>query len=353
MSKQKGFTLVEALIVTTMMLVTMGVIYSMILYFRDVTGTEQARVRQVQESRFLLSSFSNSMKNAGAVLTMTHSGSFLGAETYFNGIFPLNNNAFPDGVILASGDPGAATRLMSAVVPRDDATLQVENITATPAWAAGDLGIIISSDGYYVFRVASVGTNIVMDASSAVYYSGLLSTTNYDDPSATAGNAIEYPVNAPVVRLDDFGIFLVREFYDFDAGRMRRQLLRVSDCRGDADVLATSSPAEKSLIADNIWDMQFVYSSYPNFPDVSGKIDYFKKGSAAVLIDLLADMRSRTFKEVALTVVALTDDYPGKGSAEYTIPIIGDEDSYVIPPGKFNYRIHSLLIQPMNFGISI
>jgi len=352
MRRQNGFTLVEAMIVTTMMLITMGVIYSMIIYFRDVSGTEQARVRQVQESRFLLSSFSSDLKNAGAVLTMTHSGAFLGAAPFFNGIFPLNNTGFPDGMILASGDPGGVTKLVAEVNPSDSNVLDVDSIAANPAWAAGDIGVLLSTEGYYVFRVSAVGTTISM-ASTPLYYSGFLNTANYADPTATKGNNIEYPVNAPVVRLDKFGIYLISEAYDFAAGHMRRQLIRVGDCNGDADVLGAGSAAEKSLIADNIWDMQFVYTSYPNFPNVSGKIDYFKKGSAATLTDLLDDMRTRAFKEVTLTVVALTDDYPGKGKVTYTIPEIGDENSYTIPSGKFNFRIQSQLIEPKNFSITI
>ena len=122
MDKRKGFSLVEAMVVLVLMLIIMSAVYMMIMYYRDVSGTEQARVRQTQESRFLLSVFSSELKNAGAVMTLVNTGGFLTMPPYFNGIYPLNNTDVPDGVIVASGDPNAVSKLVAGRPRRSTTT---------------------------------------------------------------------------------------------------------------------------------------------------------------------------------------------------------------------------------------
>ena len=281
MNRRKGFSLVEALVVMVLMILIMSAIYMMIMYYRDVSGTEQARVRQTQESRYLLSVFSSELKNAGAVMTLVNTGGFLTVPPYFNGIYPLNNTDFSDGVILASGDPNAVSKLTSAVDPSNDLVLQVNNTVADPAWAVGDQGMLIGPAGFYVFSVESVTASSITMEGTPVYYSGLLNTTHYDDPETVMGNALEYPVNAPVMRLGDFSIYLVQERYDAAKMRQVRDMVRVSDCAGFGDVLTNPNPAiVKGVIAENIWDMQLVYTSYPNFPDVATKDDFFTAGAS-------------------------------------------------------------------------
>ena len=358
MRGRKGFSLVEAMVVLVLMVLIMSSVYLMIMYFRDVSGTEQARVRQTQESRYLLSVFSSELKNAGAVLTLANTNSFLAASPYFNGIYPLNNTNFPDGVILANGDPNAVSKLIAEAKPSDSPVLLVNNTIADPAWAPGDKGILIGPDGYYVFSVAVVtpGVSIEM-ATTPVYYSGLLNTTNYvDTPGpAGAGNTVIYPVNAPVMRLGDFSIYLVNERYDVAKKHNVRDLVRVSDCAGKFNVLVDTDPAIlKGVITENVWDLQLAYTAYPNFPDVTTKNDFFTSSGSSDPDALLTAIRTKNLKEITVNVMALTDDYPGKGSVTYQLPLLADNanDEKTIT-GKFNYKTYSFLIEPRNYNIKL
>jgi prepilin-type N-terminal cleavage/methylation domain-containing protein len=353
MNKRRGFTLIEGMVVMILMVMIMSAIYLMIMYYRDVSGTEQARVRQTQESRFLLSVFSSELKNAGAVMTLTNSGGFLSVPPYFNGIYPLNNTAFPDGIVVANGDPNAVSKLVTAVTP-SAGLLDLNNTIATPAWAIGDQGILIGPDGFYVFSVLSVGANSIGMEPTPVYYSGLLDTDNYDDPETVMGDAVSYPAGSPVMRLGEFSIYLVQERYDARKGRNVRELVRVTDCNGDGDVLNPASTATKGVIAENVWDMQLVYTSYPNFPtDVVTRVNYFTNGGSSDLGNLLTALRLKTVKEVTANIVALTDDYPGKGMITYPLPLLADRAATSLPAGKFNYKTYSFLIQPRNYNIKI
>ncbi|MCJ7526038.1 MAG: prepilin-type N-terminal cleavage/methylation domain-containing protein [Candidatus Aminicenantes bacterium] len=356
MNSRKGFSLVEAMVVVVLMVLIMSSVYMMIMYYRDVSGTEQARVRQTQESRFLLSIFSSELKNAGAVMTLVNTGGFLATPPYFNGIYPLNNTNFPDGVIMASGDPNAVSKLTDARDPSSSNVLPVNNTIATPAWAIGDLGIVIGPEGFYVFSVQSLtAASITMEA-TPVYYSGLLNTAHYDDPETVMGNAVEYPVNAPVMRLADFSIYLIEEHNDPEKGRNVRNLVRISDCNGIAGVLENNDPVNgpvKGVIAENVWDLQLVYTAYPAFPDVTTRDDYFTAGAPGTLADLLTALRVKTFKEIRVNVVALTDDYPGQGTITYPLPLLADRPATTLPAGKFSYKTYSFLIEPRNFNIKI
>lgn len=354
MLHRKGFTLVETMVVAVIMILIMSSIYMMIMYYRDVAGTEQARVRQTQESRYLTSVFSSELKNAGSVITLSNTGGFLSTPPFFAGIYPLNNTAFPDGIILASADPHAVSKLDAEADMSGTTTLQLNNTIADPAWAAGDKGILIGPAGFYVFSVADggVGTNSLTIRDTAVYYSGLLNTANYADPEAK-GNALTYPVNAPVMRLAEFSIYLVRERLDPDKGRNVRELMRVSDCMGAGDILLDASPAIKGVVTENIWDLQIVYTAYPNFPDVGVQDNYFTAGAAGTLADLLNALRNKTLKEVSVNVIAVTDDYPGKGVISYSLPVLADRPATSMPTGKYNYKSFSFLIEPRNFNIKI
>lgn len=355
MGKRKGFSLVEAMVVMVLMVLIMSAVYMMIMYYRDVSGTEQARVRQTQESRYLLSVFSSELKNAGAVMTLANSGGFLTTPPYFNGIYPLNNTNFSDGVILASGDPNAVSKLTSPVDPSEDTTLLLNNTIATPTWAIGDQGMLIGPEGFYIFSVKNVGVSSITMEDVPVYYSGLLNTAHYDDPETVMGNAVEYPANAPVMRLGDFSIYLINERDDAAKGRKVRDLVRVTDCAGSADVLSDASPAIKGVIAENVWDLQLVYTAYPDLSDVTTypPVSYFTSGATGTLADLLNAIRLKTFKEVTVNVVALTDDYPGRGSITHKLPLLADRAATTLPAGKFNYKTYTFLIPPRNYNIKI
>lgn len=374
MKRQNGFSIIELLIVATLLLIILGGVYFMIIHYREVSETELSRIRLQQESRFMLSTFASELKSAGAVLTLANTGSFLGSLgllPHFNGIYPLNNTGFPDGIIVASGNPDVVTSLSQSYSPSAGGIIPVEttlDIFGNTLWAAGEKGIIIGPSvdptdptktvGYYVFEVDATTpptpTTITMRG-TPVYYSGLLSTANYSDTQTENGSAVIYPANSPVIKLTSFSIYLFREVFNADLGRNIRQLIRVTDTLNQADVLASGSTAVMSVISENIWDLQISYTAYPNFPDISSKNEYFAGGSSSTsLPNLLLDIRTKLLKELTLRLVVLTGEYGGQGEQTLTVPVIGDRlSAYTLPAGKFTYRIFVQSIEPRNFNIVI
>lgn len=372
--EEKGFTLVEMLVSTMLLVLIMYSVFMMIDFQMEFSKTQQAQTRMQQESRYLLTSFAADLKNAGAILTLAHTGSFLADTPYFNGIFPINgvdagtNDTYPDGIIIAAGDPDAVTSLTAAVALSPGATLPVKSTAVvSPAlpWSPSDKGILISSDGYYVFSVASVGTDgsSITMASTPVYYSGMLNSpvtqagtsTGYVDSATNTGDSLTYPMNAPVMRLSNFGIYLVDERFDAKLNRNIRQLVKVNDANGDTggDFLSSSSSAIKGVIAENIWDFQISYFCYPNYPDHTVKNEYFTDNSTGNYNDLMVEIRGRSLKEIVVNVVALSEEHAGKGTFTLNVPQIGDCSGYILPTGKYNYQIFTLSIDPRNFNISL
>ncbi|MCP5053372.1 MAG: hypothetical protein GY940_39775, partial [bacterium] len=328
----------------------------MIEYYGDVTKNEQSRVRLQQESRFMSSSFASELKEAGSVLTLAHTGGYLAEESAFSGIYPLNNIGFPDGIIVATGDPEAFTKLSAAYdasgggttlnvvdasVPAYDASYPYEN----PQWTSGDKGIILGPTGYYVFSVTAADTtnNTISIRNKSVYYSGLLDTLNYTDTSSK-GNTVTYTENSPVIRLNNFGIYLFREITKVNSNRIVRQMVRVTDANDNADIFDKNSTAEFSAISENIHDMQISYIAYSSFSSAkpSDTIDdsnwYFAGGTtSSTEANLITAIKKRHLKQLDITVVSLTDEFAGKGEKVQQIPAIADQGSYSLPEGKYGY----------------
>jgi type II secretory pathway pseudopilin PulG len=379
--EEKGFTLVEVLISTTLLIIVMYSVFMMIEFQMEFSRTQQAKTRLQQESRYLLSSFAADLKNAGAILTLTHTGGFLANAPYFNGIFPINGvdagtaDDYPDGIIVASADPDATTTLSQAFTPSAGGTIPVTRTLVTDSlsgstyqpWLAEDMGIIVGINGYYIFRVATIGTDnlSITMGENAVYYSGLLNsnsassgtTTGYVDTPASfgTGDTLNYPQNAPVMRLTNFGIYLVDERFDYKQKRNVRELIKITDANGDTsgNFLTSGSSCIKGVIAENIWDFQISYFCYPNYPDHTVINEYFSAGSSGTFADLLAEIRSRSLKEIVVNVVALSDTHAGKGTFSNQVPSLGDAAGYTLPTGKYNYQIFNLSIDPRNYNISL
>lgn len=380
---EKGFSLIESLITASVFLIVLAGVYLMVFHYAEVSRTEQSRRRMQQESRFLTSHFAAELKNAGAVLTYISGISFSGAPSYFNGISPLNNDNYanyPDGIIIAAGDPEAVTALNGDYTPgagtmyvesTDVAVYNASDPNENPDWGTGDKGIILDPDGYYVFYVKNADTGTLSIRAEAVYYSGLLNTsgdldgaTRYVDSATPIGNGFTYPDKAPVIRLANFSIYLFKEVahkrYKSNVRRVR-QLVRVSDAKGDnGDVLSASSPAVKSIISENIWDMQITYTAYPIFDDTitpDTAIDpthhYFAGGSSStILADLMADIRIKNLKKLNVFFVSLSDEFAGKGTSHLEVPAIGDQNTYSLPHGKYGFKLLSLEIEPRNYNIA-
>lgn len=162
---------------------------------------------------------------------------------------------------------------------------------------------------------------------------------NYLDASDAASGKGKYPLGSPVIRLSSFGIYLINK---------DKELVRITDAQGVSDLLNDDS-IEKTPIAENILDMQIYYSSYPNFPEVTGKVEYFKSGGGTSLVALLADIQNLRLKEVNISFISLTENYDTRGTKSYTIPALGDRSSYSTGQVKYNYKVFSIQSELRNF----
>lgn len=384
---QAGFSLVELMITMSLFFVILFSVYTLISHYANATRTEQARIKMQQESRYMMAAFAQELKEAGSVLTLAHTGTFLSKTPSFNGIYPLNHPDYPDGIIVAIGDPYAVPRL-TADYSGGNTTMQVDNVVPpdydasdpydVTMWAAGDRGIVINETGYYVFQVSGVdiGTNTLTLRDTPVYYSGLLNTTAsldsskiYTDPEPK-GNLITYTTDSPVIRLSSFSIYLFKERWDdWHTQVLRRpirQMIRVTDCLGVADVLASGSGAELNTISENIFDMQISYIGYSDFKTADRTTAYEPSHyffghpslSTGTLSGLLTDIREKALKQLDITIVSITDQLGGRYTTEdstkvYNIPAIGDRVSYDLPRGKYTFKIMSISVEPRNYNIII
>lgn len=380
-NRNQGFSIIELLITLAVFTVIMIGVYSMIIHYAGVTKTEHSRTRMTQESRFFLSTFASEIKNIGSTLTLSHTGNFLKSDPYFNGIYPLNSTTYPDGIIIATGDPYCVSALNADWDPESGKTLNVEktsNLKGETLWQDGDIGIVLGptkvkkdgtdcTGGYYVFRVKDAGIkpNSIEMTNVGVYYSGQIHDTHYRDfvsnssgVTVKKGNETLYPKGSPVVRLTSFSIYAFRE----SATENRREFLRITDTAGDPAPITNlvtdgsdSSLIQGSIISENIYDMQISYVVYLNAVtnNPSDQTIYFKKGEEQNFESLYNNIRQRKLKQVELNIVALTDTYSGKGTLNLEVPTIGDRDKYKLNLGKMNYRLLTINLSLRNFSIAI
>ncbi len=145
--------------------------------------------------------------------------------------------------------------------------------------------------------------------------------------------------------------------------RNTRQLIRVTDTKGVADVLAVKASENISIVSENIWDMQISYIAFEKdaFKDADRNTTpdpnhhYFAGGmTSSDLLNLLDDIRTKKLKQLDMTIVSITEELPGKGQKikeERRIPAIGDQSAYYLPAGKFSYRLMTVSLDPRNYNI--
>lgn len=377
---EKGFTLIETMVTMSLFFFILFGVYAMILHYGDVTKTEHSRMTMQQESRYMVSSFGDEVKEAGAVLTLSHTSAFLAAAPFFNGIYPLNSTYYPDGIIIATGDPEAVTKL-TADFSGSDTVLNVEDTTVksydpsypyeNPQWGPGQKGIVIGTTGYLVFEVESVpDVNTINIRAEPVYYSGLLVTGSYYDDAQgnAAGNTLTYSANSMVARLTNFSIYVFRDVVDSTlsaahaSSQIIRQMIRITDTYGKVDPLAAGSGAEYSVISENIWDMQISYIAYTDFATANrhtalDPTHYYFAGGSISSSDsaaLMNDIRNRLLKQMDITFIAIADSLGGKGELTTgTLPAIADNPSPSLPNRKLSYRRFTFSVDPRNFNIGI
>lgn len=364
---RRGFTLVELLISLGLMTLVILALLTMVTTTQNFSLTEGRKLDMNQGGRVIEQMLCDGFRSAGSVLSLANTPTLLGtAAVPFNGIHPLNNTGYPDGIILAAGDPTTLTRL-TAQYNTGETTLNVVTVAhadGTVAWQANDWGMLLRSDGYYVFRVDSAATPASGDTTLSVraapaYYSGLLNTAHYNDPSdemlGAAGNGA-YDAGCPVVRLDFFHMFLVRTEAD---GSLTLTL--TSDCEGVADVLGNAITDHRAVpILPQVGDIQIEYLTEDAVPVVwagsdPGQANPCPAGGEA---DPLCQSFYNQFhiKNVATArVYALlrteeeTNKRAGSGIV-FSKPRMGDTAAVTLPVGRFHYNYMQYEVQLRNYA---
>lgn len=364
---RKGSSLLELVMVLAIGLIIIAAALMTIQHTGQVQRTEYARNRVISESRFILNTFAQEVKDAGGILTMTNTSSFLSQIPMFNGIYPLNRTNAPDGIILASGDPDAVTNLRTAFTPSSSATINAKKLTlksGIPPWAANDVGIVISNEGYYVFSVASVdtGNNVLTIRGTPVYRSMLLNSEGYADSNTLNsyiknGQTITYPINAPIIRLTDFSIYMFKSIYNNMIKRNIYQMVRINDTKGIADAL-NNDLVTKSIVSENIFDMQISYTAWPLFPVENPKYVFLEATPPSLSDPFTADnvysmLAKKYVKQVNVTFLMLTDEYGTGGKRSLSVNAVNDRPTYSLPAGNYNFQIITFNVQPKNFNIVI
>lgn len=383
-----GFSLVELLVTMTVFFVILFTVYTLITHYANATRTEQARIKMQQEARYLMSTFTQEIKEAGTMLTIANTwGNYAPNPASFTGIYPLNNTNFADGVIVATGNPyvmgylkqpynaGDAVMTLESVAPTGYTSILADSAPDIyDIWEPGDIGIVLNDKGYYVFQVTRVdeNSNTLELRATPVYYSGLLFTTAnqdgtilYQDPMAYKGGSLQYQEEAPVINLTNFSIYLFKEVAHPVESRTIRQFIRVTDTQGDMDVLADNTQASFSVISENIYDMQISYVGFQDFASANRNTTYDASysffggtGTSINYAECIDRINRRYLKQVEITVVSITDTMGGRlagegATKEHTIPAIADQPSYKLPRGKYMYKIMSLTLEPRNYNIAL
>ena len=154
----RGFTLIEAMTASIILLFIVITIYTLIIETESTHVAEENKMNMNQAARAIDIILCENIRNAGSVLTLLRTPPFLQATPPFTGIYPLNNNDYPDGIILTSGDREAVTKVGSGAFTPGDTVLNIEGTVTNldnngTVWAKNDIGIVVRSSGYFVFKV--------------------------------------------------------------------------------------------------------------------------------------------------------------------------------------------------------
>jgi type II secretory pathway pseudopilin PulG len=366
---RRGFTLVEMMVSLTIMLFVIIALISLIIATQSTHLTEGRKLDMNQGARVIEQMLYDSFRSAGAVLSLANTPSLLGGSPLpFNGVYPLNNTAYPDGVILSAGDPDAVTRLSGDFTPGGTILLvQTVNLAdgSDVAWHVNDLGLVMRNSGYYVFRVnvapALNDTQLSIRATPA-YYSGLLSTANYNDLSdeqlGVAGNSGNYVSGSPVVRLDFFNMFLTRTEAD---GSLTLTL--TTDCEGVGDVFNSANPITDYRavpILPNIGDLQIEYITHDSTPLIWAGSDAAYDNpcpagseTSADCMNFYSQFFTKNVASARIFVLLRTEEERNKRAGSgivYNKPVMGDAAAATLPVGRFhyNYMRYEVLIRNYN-----
>ncbi len=289
--KERGTTFLEILVALTVF-VLIGLAFGAILVFHQKSFVrENKRVLLQTQLRTGLLFIGDKLMSAGAGIGVACTPSYMGSGNgngltqgtcSFRGIIPLNSDKGPDGLILAYGNTSTLTRLAPTQSSWTSSNnyMSLEKIldtsqpTPVSMWNPNDIGMIMSSDGFYIFRVVNVDVdNATLQIRPApVYYSGLLnfsrtgdipisykdqlpSVTNYTSPQP--GNTLTYLRNTSVVvKLDFFAIFFVDQIPNTNSYYLVASL----DTMGSADPCSGGITSQRCVpLGKNIIDFQVEY----------------------------------------------------------------------------------------------
>jgi hypothetical protein len=145
-------------------------------------------------------------------------------------------------------------------------------------------------------------------------------------------------------------------------------MMRFTDTKGEADILADSTTADFSIISENIWEMQISYTAYDNFSIVTRSTIpdnnhyYFAGGATSSnLAGLKIDIRTLALRQLNIKFVSTTDEFgdPGQtrkgetgnlNDSQRTLPALYDRPSHMVEERKFRFRVYEFLVEPRNFS---
>ncbi len=364
MKGKKGVTMVEMLIYLVIMGLVLTSLYGMLIYYKRALKLEESRIKIQQQARYLLTSFTSIIKDAGAMLTLANTGNYLKEAPYFNGIWPINNTQESDGIILASADLHAVSSLTSPFNP-GNSNVSFEPITITEDVEPGNIWIISGKDGYLVFEsdtaITQGATISSISVDTIIYYSGYLNLGNFKDlliphksgESLNTGNQTTYSTGSMIAKLSEFGIFLIQQVNNDKRALMyyRKPIQEI----GSGDM-------ESHILVDDVWDMQITYGI---FNQTLNTTEYYETSDSSTwgtvhqsvctgnvdqqCIDFINSIRNKTLKEVIIDFVLVSERaVPGKQILQ--IPPIGDRSSWTIQ-GSHTFKIYTVRIKPRNFNI--
>ncbi len=371
-----GFSLVEVLTASVILMFVIIAFYSLIISNQATQVTEENKTDMNQGARALDQVLCENIRNAGSILSILYTPNFLGTSAPFTGVYPLNNDDYPDGIILASGDYRGVTELTSDFTP-GGTTLLVEKTLdpdgINPAWSKGDTGMVVRSKGYYLFKVTgnvNPGDTTLSVRANPVYYSGLLNVPGkYRDYSSDSnhlgelGNSGAYTIGAPVIRLNYFSIFLTKTETDGT-----RTLTLTTDTEGASNILATGMETSTRAIPiiTNIQDIQFEYFTKNNPPELwaSSSTDYTSYSDPCSTpgdpncINFIQNINNKNISSIRIYALFKTEDKhlrkslpSGSVGQEYAKPLMGDSPAVKLSAGRFHYTYMTYEVLIRNFNI--
>lgn len=374
-SFRSGFTLIETLVSLSVMLFVVAGLVSLIMTNQRQHIRENLKQEMVSSTRNFQSFLNEDLRNAGSILTLLHTPTFLGQPSPFTGILPLNNDNFPDGVILAAGDQQGSTEL-TADYSAGNTVLSVKKtsyidpvtLSEIPAWAVNDIGLIARPDGFWVFTVTqapAVGDTSLSVRSAPVYFSGLLNTDNYDDflNDQLGGQGTgTYLSGSPVIRLHYFHIYMVRVDQDKE-GNDALTLTVTTDTLGNLSQSdlenASGVPTIGIPLIENIVDFQIEYLTQDGFfwASLSGNPNPCSSSASADCISFREQFSNRNIGGIRvylLTETELDKSISGTppASMKWDKPAMGDASALTDQPEEKRRRIYyEFDIAPRNFRI--